>query len=386
MFAGTRDFERESVMNTFLLRLCIASGSLVMMTPGNVLRAQDATSDTEPEDPMTLTLVPVDLNQAAASMIKYDRNDDGEIDREEWSRLRWDEDKVRRFDVNRDGKLTHVEMALHHAQLRIADGIEPADSKYAENSMKRFDANKNGRLDASEIAAKHWPPDWEEFDKDGDGNITLTELMKEFAYRRGLRRELGIVSIDTNNASRLVREHDKDFDGKLSREEAAEAGLKIGEEDHDSDGKLDGIEVATIFAKRRMETGISPKDQFKAQNMFTTLDKDRDGSLTAEELGNTGGAELMNADSNRDGKITGQELQSYYAAGSKDRGYADSHLAAARRTILRYDADGDGLLTESEYTDRTEGVDAAKADFPNIDGNADKRLTPEELAKHLANP
>ena len=331
-------------MNAVSFRLHFAVGSLVLMTSGDVSIAQDAILSTEPVDPMTLTLVPVDLNQATASMIRYDRNDDGKIDREEWTRLRWDDDKVRRFDVNRDGKLTHVEMAIHHAEIRRADGIEAADSKYAENSMKRFDTNKNGRLDAAEIKAKNWPRDWEDYDKDGDGNITLMELMKEFAFRRGLRRELGIISIDINNANRLLREHDKNLDGKLSADEAASARLKIDDEDHDEDGKLGAMEVATIYAKRRMETGISAKDQYEAQNTFTMLDKDRDGSITADELGNTGAEQLMKADTNRDGKISGRELQSYYAAASKKRGYSDSHLAAARRIIMRYDTDRDETI------------------------------------------
>ena len=372
-------------MNTLSLRWFLIavfiSGCIPLCAPGY---SQDATESATSVEPMMLTLVPADLNQANSSMIKFDRNDDGQIDREEWNRLQWDEEKVRRFDVNRDGKLTHVEMALHFAASRISDGIEPADSKFAEKMMLRYDKNKNGRLDPSEIERQNWPPDAEEFDKDSDGSITLTEIMKEFAYRRGLRRELGILSIDSNNANRLLREHDKDRDGKLNEDEAVAADMKVSDADHDEDGRLDSIEVATVFAKRRMDNDISPADQYQAQNLFRMLDRDDDGQLSSEELSQPSLEGYRKADKNGDGNVTERELQAHFASGRKEKGYSQSHLVAARRVMLRYDADKNGTLSEAEYSDRSEGAASARTEFAKIDGNSDKQLTLEELAKHLA--
>ena len=81
-----------------LTRLGVVGVVLVTLLcrPGN---AQDDKSDTQPKNPIVLKLVPIDLSEASNLMIKYDRDDDGQIDRDEQRRLRWDEESIRRFDV-----------------------------------------------------------------------------------------------------------------------------------------------------------------------------------------------------------------------------------------------------------------------------------------------
>ena len=67
--------------------------------------------DSEPVDPVKIVLLSLDLRDAAPSMVVYDRDENGAIDRDEQKRLKWSAETLKRFDINRDGELAPLEVA-----------------------------------------------------------------------------------------------------------------------------------------------------------------------------------------------------------------------------------------------------------------------------------
>ncbi|QDV45236.1 EF hand [Stieleria neptunia] len=343
-------------------------------------------------DLYALIIEPIDLTDAARSMTVYDTDEDGSIDKDEQKRIGW-KDKIDQFDLNRDGKLTHLELCVRFAKLRDESGVTQKVVNNAKVYLRRHDKNGNGQLDPDEIAGG-WPSDPEEFDTNHDGVITLAEMAKRFAYMAGLRREMGIEQVDQVTAIRTVRTFDTDRDQKLDKDEQAGAflPLPVKEFDEDDDGKLGIMEIATMLAKHRRESGMSKSDLAKVRSLFERYDRNSDGTIDETEYaaaatpfgGNAGANPLNELDKNKDGQLTQMEVQQVITQTRKSLGFNDDHLAEARKLLTRHDKDRSTYIEEAEFFESPVSGQLAKTTLKQADEDDDKRVSLIELAKHLA--
>lgn len=166
---------------------------------------------------------PDDLEEADESLERYDRNDDGYIDRTEARRGRWTHRDPFEEDTNNDNRLSRLELAQRYARRRllegasdelvqrarrVGNGIQPSDpkSEQREDSSRywrsggsrtyltatilgRFDANKNGRLETSEVTSLGIPPG--RIDADRNGELSRDELEVYFTQ---LQDQIGDTS------------------------------------------------------------------------------------------------------------------------------------------------------------------------------------------------
>jgi Ca2+-binding EF-hand superfamily protein len=168
---------------------------------------------------------------------------------------------------------------------------------------------------------------------------------------------------------------DKDGDGAISREEAKDQkrlSRQFDTIDGNKDGKLSKEELQGFHANMR------EKHKAAFEQRFKEADKDGDGALSKAEAENAKmpglAAHFDRADANQDGKVGKDELQS----GRKrmhDR-HAESFKAA--------DTDGDGALTKAE-------AEAGKLDrlvqhFDQLDANKDGKIGPEEAHAKKGRP
>ncbi len=118
----------------------------------------------------------------------------------------------------------------------------------------------------------------------------------------------------------LMEALDTNKDGEISAEEIAGAVAALKALDKDGDGKLAGEEIRPprpAFGNRGQggiggQPGGRPGGNFTAESMIARWmenDKDGDGTLTAEELGERGTRMLENGDMNDDGKLDKAELE-----------------------------------------------------------------------------
>ena len=191
---------------------------MIVSLSDTVAKAQEESAD------LFLTvLIAGDLQDAKKIMTIYDPNEDGYIDQAEQKRVAWRKE-IPRFDLNKDGKLTHLEVAVMQAKQRSDSGVTFLDRKNASKFMQRKDRNNNNQLDPDEIALG-WPKNPKAFDTNVDGIISLNEIAAQFASNRGYRREVGIEGVDQTEAARLRSQFDTDNDGKLAPDEWPAANL-----------------------------------------------------------------------------------------------------------------------------------------------------------------
>ncbi|MFK8112107.1 MAG: proprotein convertase P-domain-containing protein [Rubripirellula sp.] len=148
-----------------------------------------------------------DLDFADRTLRSHDDNRDGVIDRIEAQDERWTHRQPYEDDLNKDDRLSRLELAQRYARRRLLDGMSDQLRKKAERTggeirradngnerrddsqwwrrggsshwltatlMGRFDLNKNGRLEATEALATGMPTS--QIDANRDGELTRDEL------------------------------------------------------------------------------------------------------------------------------------------------------------------------------------------------------------------
>ncbi|MEO8368002.1 MAG: hypothetical protein ABI806_02225 [Candidatus Solibacter sp.] len=140
--------------------------------------------------------------------------------------------------------------------------------------------------------------------------------------------------------------------------------------------------ACTLAAQERGGRGFPPSP------IVTALDADHDGAISAAEMANAPAA-LRALDKNHDGKLTLDETRAVMAFGrggfegrggrgpeggqrQEGAGGADS-VEETVKTLMAFDANGDGKLQKSEVPERMQGI------FERSDVDKDGILTADEL-------
>jgi Ca2+-binding EF-hand superfamily protein len=140
--------------------------------------------------------------------------------------------------------------------------------------------------------------------------------------------------------------------------------------------------ACSLGAQERGGRGFGPPNL-----LFTTLDADRDGTVSAAEITNAAAA-LRTLDTNKDGKLTPDETRAampfgrgegggrgqFGGRGPEGQGPGGSDTTEETvKTYMAFDENGDGKLQKSEVPERMQGI------FERGDTNKDGVLTVEEL-------
>jgi subtilisin-like proprotein convertase family protein/Ca2+-binding EF-hand superfamily protein len=215
-----------------------------------------------------------DLEEADQTLRRYDRNDDGKIDRPEAERARWTHRDPFDDDLDKDDRLSRMELVQRYARRRLlsgasdeliqqarrtGSGVRPwsrdeerrGESEWwrqAGNShwltasvLSRFDANKNGRLEVQEAQSLGIPSG--QIDVDRDGQLSRSEL---HALLDEMQRAVG----DSSNAlPGWFYELDENRDGQVAMSEfstdwTADKVTEFDLLDSNGDGLLTALEVA----------------------------------------------------------------------------------------------------------------------------------------------
>ncbi|MFN3152364.1 hypothetical protein [Bremerella sp.] len=140
------------------------------------------------------------VDQVLGIMSRYDKNKNHYLDGPEWSEVRWRDDPTQ-DDKNKDGRLSIEELCERVVRSnggRSSGGEESRSDgrsgddrggddrfrQYAESLLRQNDRNRNGVLEKDEWSRLRGNP--ADYDKNGDGKITVEELMQRSeSYGRG---------------------------------------------------------------------------------------------------------------------------------------------------------------------------------------------------------
>ncbi|MDP6060467.1 MAG: calcium sensor EFh, partial [Pirellulaceae bacterium] len=188
-----------------------------------------------------------DLDFADRTMRSHDRNDDGYIDRAEAARNRWTHRNPFDDDLDKDNRLSRLELGQRYARRRLLKGASgelrkkswrtgngvrsstPQERDRRDESqwwrrggsqtwltasvMGRFDSNRNGRLDLQEMQTLGIPSG--RIDVDRDGEVTREELQ---AFMTEMQDEVGDLA---EGLPGWFYELDADRDGQVEMSEFA---------------------------------------------------------------------------------------------------------------------------------------------------------------------
>ena len=156
--------------------------------------------------------------------------------------------------------------------------VEPADLQQAQERMQRYDTNRDGVLSKEEIQGGRWSDDPLTYDRNGDGKLTREELAVRYARRRiqesgsaggntsggqpprspSATPQPATVTVSSTGGSGdprtdmvdgMLRRYDRNGNGVLEKEEYAESRF-IGPADANNDGRITREEITTYFQSR----------------------------------------------------------------------------------------------------------------------------------------
>ena len=255
--------------------------------------------------------------------------------------------------------------------------LRPEDLQEAEERLRRYDRNRDGFLSKEELGSR-WEGDPMDFDRNRDGKLTASELAVRYARRRSVeqqnrdtrRRDEGRRrSADDQRPSEPVDPYGGRKSFRMLPPSAVE-GLPewFASSDADGDGQVMMNEYTQDWSNDKVEE-------------FFAFDLNRDGTITAREC-----LAAVKDGAARSGGGSGGEATASSTAGPSDRpaapaaagggasGPIDKKLMDYSARILeRNDTNKDGALTVDEWKQMFMDVSPA-------DANGDGRITLDEYA------
>lgn len=245
----------------------------------------------------------------------------------------------------------------------------PDPSQMAQELFSSTDADGSGAITQEELtaalAAKSSDgagPDATELfktlDADGDGLVTESEHESGLA---SMHKDLAQASMMTSMSL------------SMSESMSSLSAQLFAETDADGDGSITAEELTDAIAARNAESGGS----VDAEELFAALDADGDGLITAAE--HEAGLESLR-DNNTAGMGGGQpsasssddEEETYDAADTNEDGIVDAEELLASLGVTEsteadttaklfeaFDADGDGSVSATEFSDVLSGLSQA---------------------------
>ncbi len=220
-----------------------------------------------------------DLEEADAQLRRYDRNRDGYLDRAESARARWSRTDPFMMDLNKDDRLSRLELAQRYARRRMVRD----DSGELIQRIQRVGNDIRPSV---------------------GGNARDDDRRRRDWYRRGGNRYWLTVSV-------LGRFDDND-NGRLEPAEMVDLGLPVGAIDANQDGELSRDELFAYFKELQDQTGGVVDG---LPGWFYELDTNRDQQVdlpefTTEEMSDARVDQFVAMDTNRDGLLAPLEVLS----------------------------------------------------------------------------
>jgi Ca2+-binding EF-hand superfamily protein len=345
---------------------------------GALLRAFDRYRDVAIDTlEMEAALASLDTPLSSSQLLLLDRNQDLELDRAELEAALSEPTSAQILGPLADFLAERFPMGLVPTPLSKLDGDH--DDRASLEELGFWLSKHPDSVPASALMAK--------FDRDRDGYLDLLEMLRLLGREPATSAPTPGSPSPREALPESLRLLDRDDDGALTYGEIAavfEARLGVpgqGEKifaqcDRNADGKLDASELATVFGNEVATAGDAnasapPAEPSPREQLLRAHDADGDGGFGLEEIERwadergalvSAPALLRSADRDRDGKLKAEELDAALALERTEdpsRAAAESSSAEAQTRLPL----PQGLLA--------------------LDGDADRRISPRELAAAL---
>ncbi len=262
-------------------------------------------------------------------------------------------------------------------------GERPGGPGGPGDMLKQLDTDGDGAISQAEAGER-----WERMarlDSNGD-KVVSKEEFAAMAGRPGGPQGPGAPGGGPRGGAQFFETADKNSDGKLTQDEVPEqAWARMAEADKDGDKAVTKEELAAHFRERAggARPGGPEGGRPDGGRLFEMADKNQDGKLTSEELGERW-ERMSQLDKNSDGAISRDELPQMGpgrggpggpgGSGGRPGGGPGGEGGGQSTAIFdRYDKDGDQKLSKEEVSEEM------WARLAKADKNADGLVSKEEL-------
>lgn len=223
------------------------------------------------------------LNSGQEMLSRFDRNRDGVLTFDEIDPNRWRGPSPQDCDLDRDGKLTLVELAQRYARREALDK--------QDEMIRRFETNRNAAMAALP---------------------SMPALDERGSYEQGPR---GVSQADRGSralAYSLVERFDTNKNGTLESREMGTVGIDIAKVDLDRDGRVDRNELTAYLFQEMEREGNDLSDLLPTWFFERDLNNDRQVEMAefADAWDDAKAEEFTVYDTNGDGIITPDEILS----------------------------------------------------------------------------
>lgn len=261
-----------------------------------------------------------DMSRVERLLSRYDRNGDGLLDREEVREGTWTSGDPYEFDLNRDGRLSQLELAQRYARRRIVEDQEFNRQASAGSSQGSANSGRDG--------ASSWNR-W-------DGRFS----------RAGQSRDGDRGSFSL--AESLIQRYDYDRNLVLDATEMGAVGILVTAVDLDRDGKVDAEELSKyLFSQMESQAADASEELIPTWFFERDLNGDRQVEMRefAEQWDEATSLEFAAYDLNEDGLITRNEiLSSKSVVGGEFRNSQAQFLLPRSTVVSEIEVDEDYLI------------------------------------------
>jgi Ca2+-binding EF-hand superfamily protein len=288
------------------------------------------------------------------------------------------------LDVNRNGRLTPLELAIYFANASVQMEISTVDEYNAGFLINQYDRDADGSLNKAELVAFPYHGDLQAIDSNDNAEVTSFELATWFAT---VYKEKGVDARDHRMAVASINKLDTDEDLRLNTAEAELGTWPIDpwKLDANRNKHLEAGEIASVFSAFKRDAGIENGHETGADRAMNRYDKNRDGKLDQDEIERGGWPkDWVTFDSNEDRVVTSFELAAGFARKQRALGVTRPLLDQAAEVIRRYDRNRNGEIDLSELLEHRADVGVLDADgFLEIDTDGNQKISKVELATHF---
>ncbi|HBJ34183.1 MAG TPA: calcium sensor EFh [Planctomycetaceae bacterium] len=225
------------------------------------------------------------LSSAQELLTRYDRNRDGVLTFDEIESSRWRGPSPQDCDLDRDGKLTLVELAQRYSRREALDK--------QEEILKRFAASQNQAAVSASATSMRGSDDRGSYERGPRGSSQADRGSRALAYS-------------------IIERFDSNKNGTLEPREMASVGIDIAKTDFNRDGRVDRNELGDYLFQEMEREGNDLSDLLPT--WFFERDSNDDGQIEMAEFTDQWDAgkadEFAVYDSNGDGIITPDEILS----------------------------------------------------------------------------
>ena len=254
------------------------------------------------------------VQQTDRAMQRYDRNGDGVLDEGEIKNARWGNPRPSISDLNGDGRLTRDELSERYAS-REKNSESSRDNDRSRDRDRDRDRDKERERDKAREDYRKSALARPQYTAPSSSKPRTSDRKKNQRY-----------------AQSMIKEHDKNKDGKLDESEMEKMRRPPSGADSNGDGFVTTNELAESFGKSN--NASSPKSRTTSRNRSVSSRKSSSSSRSR-----SGSSSMGKLDANGDNQIQMHEFSDEW-----DEDIVEEYYEA--------DKNRDGVITAAEWSER----------------------------------